>query len=681
MDKIFSVLLLALTILITGCIDRDRGHPQPMTDIIVNTLNDTNSTDSGEVSLRVALQTARSGQRIVFDSSLDGSTIDLLLVDEEHSILPGEVMGMRNEPSGPVSYLEGYFERDYGRSALYARKNVIIDASDLSLGITLAWAGGNDNPARVLAVYGDLTLINVSITGGQVIAEDISASNAEQPWTLARGGGLAVWGVARLEDCQIFNNHLQGDFDSSRDRGAFGGGVYANIIQMENCVVGGNSVLGAGAAGGGVFSVGGADHAIDTSTIDQSAITGNRINGLFAYGGGVYSDGGGIGNRNTLAISNTTIARNLVDAPPGMPAFLLGMGYWRGGGVYMSNGYLEIISSTIVENEVSGTPRTDSLGKPNLAGGIAATIGNAHAVEEMRIGQSIVAGNRVNPAGGASYSQDIFTGSLLHYKSRGYNLIGTLDFSQILVPVGEREWESLSRRHFPKAGDVSGVVLADIIDLNNGVNLSDDILSVGVDASNPVVIHYLPQASALDQIPGTYSIDESYLEYHLAPGGADNFLQIVLQRIEDEYNLAGFANSFTGDFENFLQTVDADNDTAGVQPYTDPSGNLILTLADTQWFGPAVTWPKELENYPYIEFWHQLDNALQAQNIPALGQELLNDDAWLSLFSAGPLSENGDITMYIVTRNVTNLSGQSVDQIGMVRSASNLTDIGAIEVP
>ena len=35
-------------------------------------------------------------------------------------MLKGEVMGIRDEPSGPVSYLVGYFDRDYGRSALYA---------------------------------------------------------------------------------------------------------------------------------------------------------------------------------------------------------------------------------------------------------------------------------------------------------------------------------------------------------------------------------------------------------------------------------------------------------------------------------------------------------------------------------------------------------------------------------
>ena len=71
-------------------------------------------------------------------------------------------------------------------------------------------------------------------------------------------------------------------------------------------------------------------------------------------------------------------------------------GYCIGGGLYMSNGHMRVQSSTIVENQVFGRPRTTELDKPNMAGGIAATIGNAHAVEDMIIGHSIVVGNTVH---------------------------------------------------------------------------------------------------------------------------------------------------------------------------------------------------------------------------------------------------------------------------------------------
>ena len=583
-----SLTLLAtlfMALLIAGCDVSDYG-------IVVNSLEDVEDPPEGMVTLRSALALAAVGEPIVFHPSLNGGTIELSIVGAEVTVLRGEVMGMKDEPSGPVSYLEGYFNRNYGKSALYARKDVIIDASALPLGITLSWAGGPATQARVLAVYGDLTMINVAVTGGRSVAEKIVTDNSDrQPWTLGRGGGVAVWGTARLVNCKLYNNYCEGDFESSRDRGAYGGGLYANIVDMEDCIVSGNSVLGGGAAGGGVFSVGGRGVDEETSTIERSSITGNRISGLFTYGGGVYSDGGGIGNLKTLALTNCTIARNVVDPAPILPSFILGIGYWRGGGVYMSNGHLLMQSCTVVENEVYGLPRTDDLGKPNLAGGIAATIGNAHAAEDMTIGHSVIAGNTVYEIDGTSYNEDIFTGSLLYFHSMGYNRIGTINFDQMLVPVGETEWASLCRRHYPKEGDRDGVDVAEVLNLDNGITQSDVMLSAGVDAPNPVVIHYEPRGNAIDQVPSSpYSISQIYAEYSYT--ATDNFLAIVLGRIEDHYGLTDFAGNFTADFEMFLQTVDSDDEVPGVQAYRDPSGNPILTLAATQWFGPNATWPK-----------------------------------------------------------------------------------------
>jgi hypothetical protein len=650
-------------------------------EIVVNSLLDAEAPPAGTVTLRSALASATSGQPIVFDTGLDGGTIALSIVADEHTLLKGEVMGIRDEPSGPVSYLVGYFDRDYGRSALVARKDVVIDASGLRSGITLAWTGAA--PARVLAVDGNLTLVNVAITGGRSVTDNIATGDPDdQPWTLGRGGALAVWGVARLVDCRLYDNHAQGDFDSSRDRGAFGGAVYADIVEMQRCIVSGNSVLGGGAAGGGVYAVGGAERPESLSTVDRSSITGNRISGLFTYGGGVYSDGGGIGKAKTLRVTNSTIARNLVEPAPGLPRFLLAMGYWRGGGIYVSNGYLEVRSCTVVENEIHGTARTDSLGRRNLAGGIAATVGNAHAVERMSIGHSIVAGNVVQETGGSRYPHDVFTGSLMYFRSAGYNRIGTLDFSQILVPVGEWGWESLSRRHFPQAGDASGVELASVVDLAGGVIVAPTIPSAGVGSGEPAVLYYEPRGSTLDQVPAAaYDVQETLADYSVGNGGTDDFLAIVLGRLERQYRLAGFASAFRDDFEAFLQTVDSDAATDGAQPYRDPDGRPILTLADTRFFGPAATWPRELANHPYIEFWHRLDAALKVTAIPGMGPELLGDAAWRSLFSSGDLDENPRIRMRVRTGDAVTVRRLETDQRGTARPAGVPADIGAIESP
>lgn len=669
--------ILSMALVIAGLCGPTAAHCA----IVVNSLEDIEVPPPGTVTIRSALASAVDGEHIVFDERLDGGVIELSIVGDEHTVLKGEIMGMRNEPSGPVSFLVGYFERDYGKSALYAHKNVVIDASSLPSGITLAWTGGYENPARVLAVYGDLTMTNVSITGGKSVAEELPqpdpADEYAQLSTRARGAGLAVWGVARLVNCTLYNNHCKREASvpaRSRDAGAFGGGIYADIVDMERCVVSGNSVTASGVSGGGVFSVGGAEADESVSRIEQSTITGNHITGIFAYGGGVYSDGGGIGNRKDLELVNCTIARNLVDFSAPMS-----FGYWRGGGVYMSNGYLFMQSCTVIENQVHGVPRTDDLEKPNLAGGIAATIGNAHAVERMTIGHSIIAGNTVHPLGGNVYEQDIFTGSLMHFRSMGYNRIGTIDFSQMLVPVGKRFWASLCRRHYPKEGDMDGVELADVIDLVDGITYSDTIVSAGVDAPSPAVLSYSPRGTALDQIPpSTYSVEETYAEYRVGDEGTDNFLEIVLERIQNLANLEGFSDEFKLDFENFLASVDIDDEASGNQPYTDPHGVPILTLADTHWFGPAETWPKELPNYPYIEFWHHLDTALVTKDIPGIGPELLGDDAWKALFSSGDLVENPEIRMSVWTRSFDVLM-ETVDQLGRERPVNTRGDIGAIE--
>ncbi len=643
--------------------------------VVVNSLQDTNSPGPGEVTLRSALALATDGEPITFDPSLDGGTIELSIVGEEHSTLVGEVMFFTNG----LSHLVGYFERDYGRSALYSTNDVVIDASALTNGITFKWTGGDADPARVLAVYGDLTLKNVSISGGRSVAVALPESSEEyaQLSTRARGGALAVWGVAHLENCRLYDNTcFMSLYTPARDRdaGVFGGGIYADIVQISDSVVSGNSLTAPGVSGGGVFTVGGAGSAETVSTIERSSVTGNKIAGIFAYGAGIYSDGGGIGNLKTLEMLNCTIADNLVDI-----YFPASFGYWRGGGVYMSNGHMKIQSCTIVNNEVYGVPRTNELGKPNMAGGIAATIGNAHSVERMFIGHSIIAGNTVHEFGGSTYNEDIFTGSLFGFFSQGYNRIGVINFSQILVPVGVWNWYSLCRKHSPKTGDKDGAELADVLDLSYGITYSPDILSAGVSVSNAAVLRYTPNADSIDKVPSSsYNLAATRAEYRLIGSATDNFLEIMLGRLETHYGLTDFATNFTADFETFLADVDIDPETAGNQPYTDPDGIPILTLTNTLWYGPAATWPSQLENYPYIEFWHRLDTALEAENIPGMGQELLGDAEWQALFTSGYLAENPDIEFksYPYSYNTQPLT---LDQTGISRPQNGLGDIGAIE--
>lgn len=595
--------------------------------IIVNSAADPDSPPAGVVTLRSAIAEAQPGDAIVFAPGLDGAVIQLTQVGEAHSVLLGEAY------SG-MTYL-GYQERDYGRSALYARKDLWLDASTLARGVTIHWAGGDANPARVLAVYGNLTMQGVTLSGGRSVAE--TTNSADQPYTLARGGGLAVWGPARLTRCTVADNRCAGDAGASRDRGAYGGGIYADGLEMTDCVISGNTASGYGAAGGGVYSVGGAANATgrgNDAVLSRCTISGNRVTAQHAYGGGVFTLSGGPTNLATMYLTNCTIARNLVEDNPDLPQ--AGQYYYRGGGLYMGGGSLAAISCTIAENEVNGTPATFS-GKPNMGGGgVAATVGNAHTVETVWVQHSIVVGNRMNgePA-------DWFAGSLLDFVSLGYNRFGALDFSQILAPVPD--WMMLSRKHYPKIGDQDGVAAAAALDLA-GAQLCATVTSAGTDAGRPALLWYAPGAASVDQAPAhRVTVPVVSAGYTGFGEPTDDFLNHALARIRTQYS-ATLGDGFGAGF----------GDKTGVT-----------------WYGPRVTWPSNPQNAAWIAFWRDVDAEIGGR----LGSAGLNDDFWGS-FVTGPLGERLAMTVSTTTHTVDLTSS---DQLGVRRPRGSAGDIGAIE--
>ncbi len=620
---LWALLLGIVVLAAAGCGSGNTPDPK----IIVNSLADIDQPTVGIVTLRSAIAKAGSGEAITFDPSLNGGTILLSMVGSAHATLKGEIY------SGMT--FQGYQDRDYGQTALYAQKNVVLDASALPAGIVVKWNGGDAMRARVLTVYGDLTMKNVTITSGHSYAEPIAAGT--QPYTLARGGGLAVWGVATLDHCTISGNKCTGDDISSRDRGTYGGGIYANGLSLTDCVISGNSAIGYGAAGGGIYSVGGADNTSgygNDAMLTRCTISGNRITAQHAYGGGVFTLSGGPNNLATMHLTNCTIARNLAEDNPAIPE--VGQYYYRGGGIYMGGGSLSVISCTIAENQVTGNEAIFS-GKSNMGGGgVAATIGNAHVVENVLVQHSIVVGNKLN-----GVDNDWFTGSLLFFSSNGYNLIGVLDSSQILVPVPE--WMMLSRKHYPETGDRDGVSILEALDTSN-VHYHASILSAGTDAGLPAVLWYPPAGLAVDQVPTqTYqvtSVTAGYTGYSVA---TDDFLNSVIQQIRTVYG-----SILGSDF-----------------------GSGFGDMTGVTWYGPAQTWPSDPANAPWINFWRNLDTAIGG----SLGQVILGDEFW-GTFASGPLGGNVAIT---VERGSQSVSLIGVDQRGNTRPSGALGDIGAIE--
>jgi hypothetical protein len=621
---IWTLLLGAVLLAGSGCSSNDN---QEAPKLVVNSLEDVATPPAGTMTLRAAIDKAASNQTITFDSALNGGTILLSIVGQAHSTLKGEVY------SGMT--FQGYQDRDYGASALYAQKNLVLDASGLSNGITVKWDGGDANPARVLAVSGDLMMKNVTITSGFSNAEAITGGT--QPYTLARGGGLAVWGTANLEHCTVSGNKCQGDVNSSRDRGTYGGGIYANGLDLKDCVISGNAVIGYGAAGGGIYSVGGADHTSgsgNNTSLTRCTVSGNRTTAQHSYGGGIFTLSGGPNNLATMYLTNCTIARNLAEDNPSLPE--AGQYYYRGGGIYMGGGSLWAASCTIAENAVTGNPAIFS-GKPNMGGGGgAATIGNAHTVENVWLQNSIVVGNTLNGA-----AEDWFAGSILNFYSQGYNLVGVINSSQILVPVPD--WMMSSRKRWPKAGDHDGVTALEALDLGN-VHVHSSVLSAGTDAGQPAVLWYPPANLAVDKIPnGDYTITYVNAGYTGFGVSTDDFLNYVILQLRTVYGSilgADFGASF-GD------------------------------MTGTTWYGPAVTWPSNAQNVPWITFWRNLDIAIGDR----LGMAILGDDFW-GTFTTGPLGSHVRIT---VERETKPFSLAKTDQRNDPRPSGTMGDIGAIE--
>lgn len=621
---VMGAALLGSALLAPGC-GSTSAPPPPA--LVVNSLEDSATPPTGTITLRSAIAAAASGETITFAPALNGQTILLSIVGEAHSTLRGEAY------SGML-YL-GYQDRDYGASALYARTSLVIDASALPDGITITWNGGDASRARVLAVFGNLTLRHVTITGGHSYAEATGSST--QPYTLARGGGLAVWGTLVLDHATVAGNRCTGDLEGSRDRGTYGGGIYANGLNLTDSVVSGNRAIGYGAAGGGIYSVGGAENANhdgNDTNIERCSITGNRTTGEHSYGGGIFTLSGGPANLATMTVLNSTVARNLAEDHPDIPES--GQYYDRGGGIYMGGGSLNLVSSTVVENAVTGHPATFS-GSPNIGGGgIAATIGNAHTVEYVWLKHSIVAGNTLNGA-----AEDWFAGSILYFNSQGYNLVGYVDFSRILVPVPD--WTMLSRKRWPEAGDHDGVTLAQAVDVA-GAKTHAWVLSAGTDAGQPAVLWYPPAGMARNQVPaGSYDVTYVDVGYEGFGLPTDDFLNFLLAQVRTVHG-----SVLGSDF-----------------------GTSFGDMTGTTWYGPAVTWPSNPQNANWTAFWRNLDSAIGDR----VGMAGLNDEFW-GTFTSGPLGSHLRVN---VIRLPQLFSLTPLDQLRKARPAGGLGDIGSIE--
>jgi hypothetical protein len=106
-----------------GAVDFFAPEPDDLSALVVNSAEDVEPAPAGKMTIREAIARADAGATITFDGRLDGARIDLKIVGETGSSLLGEVFTI----SAGAWVFQGYQERDYGASALYADKSLTID--------------------------------------------------------------------------------------------------------------------------------------------------------------------------------------------------------------------------------------------------------------------------------------------------------------------------------------------------------------------------------------------------------------------------------------------------------------------------------------------------------------------------------------------------------------------------
>ena len=228
-----------------------------------------------------------------------------------------------------------------------------------------------DDNSRVLnfsSDTGDLTLTDVTLTGGRTTGINSSGEGLGRAETTHNGGGIRFNsnGDLTLVSSTVSGNSVSG-------RGAYGGGVssVSGSVALFNSTVSENFTSGRTGRGGGISTIGG------SISLHGSSVSTNGTSGSNAYGGGVFTLYGNV------SVSNSTISDN---STAGSEA--------SGGGIFTLTGSVSLNSSSVSENSTSG-PDGDG-------GGIFTEIGNVSAFNS-NVNNNSTTGN--GSAGGGIFNR------------------------------------------------------------------------------------------------------------------------------------------------------------------------------------------------------------------------------------------------------------------------------------
>ena len=172
------ILILVLTSTFWGTL--------PAQTVRAATITVTNANDSGAGSLRQAIIDATAGDTITFDASLDGATITLA-------------------------------------SEIAIDKNLTIDGSGLSSQIRVS---GDDSTRVFLISSGTVTINNLDISDGYAVY----------------GGGIFVQGILVLNNCNIFDNHVNNEGGAIYNEGTLT--LYGSTLLNNSANQSGGGILG-----------------------------------------------------------------------------------------------------------------------------------------------------------------------------------------------------------------------------------------------------------------------------------------------------------------------------------------------------------------------------------------------------------------------------------------------------
>ena len=284
----------------------------------------SNLNDSGPGSLRQAVlgaNAAAGADDVVFAPGVAG-TITLTFASGE--ILITDSLFIHGPGAGTLTVSGNQQSRIFHVESPAAMPiDVTLSGLTLTQGFSrLSFPVGG----AVYAADENLTILS------SVISDSVAGAPQDPP-TLGCGGNVGVLGISGTT-LQIADSTLTG---GSAIGIAMGDG--GNL-----CVSGGKLVLERSTLSGGQAYTGGGlylENLTEDSTISSSTISGNQG---FTSGGGIYSASLGA----VLTIDSSTISGNTTGFPSPSPATAFG------GGVYLSNGDLRIVNSTISGNHAIG---------------------------------------------------------------------------------------------------------------------------------------------------------------------------------------------------------------------------------------------------------------------------------------------------------------------------------------